>query len=87
MKKVFTGGGMISSFRPFGLSGEVTISDGKNPFCFKISSVSLATSGVPQNTKSNFFIRFFFFDIFSMVDKKNAFQVIRLMLEDLRQKS
>ena len=41
------------NFRPLpaGASGEVTISEGIYPLDFKISKVSLATSGVPKNMK------------------------------------
>src|SRR3989338_10160265 len=75
--------------RPFFWSGVVTTRVGKYPASSSASKTTVANSGVPKNANltSLFFIRFLVIHFCRFVGVKNSLQMVKLVLENMREKA
>src|SRR3989338_8394011 len=80
-----TGEGVMTSPRPFAVSGVVTTSVGISPRSSRSSRKTAANAGVPKKTKLMlfFFIGFVIY-VCGFVGIEDAFEVVHFMLEDVR---
>src|SRR3989344_1528626 len=85
----FAGGGVRAMPLPFDVSGVVTTSEGTRPSFSRSSRKTVASSGVPKNTKrtSPFFFCCFIIQMRRFVRIENALEVVHFVLEDVCEKA